>query len=225
MKLVKYTESNPVNYNANYGTTDYSNSSDKGVTFQDVNKQGKRLIRTFSSDADPVWYKPLAQETNIPNALISLIVYTAPRVYSSILTSQDSLAKIFFLLEKKVRDIVEHGISCANQNLVNSGIPHQDTQQIIFKSVSVDQQSHQNLPVNPDAMQIFLDTDTILPPPSNGTHDAKPNKSKKATLKSIEKVYVNQIIPNDKMNNFKDIFVYDVPASWSYAKIIAKLKA
>ncbi|GES73101.1 hypothetical protein GLOIN_2v1700277 [Rhizophagus clarus] len=73
-------------------------------------------------------------------------------------------------------------------------------------------------------MQIFPDTDTVLLPPSNGTHDAKLNKSKKAAPKSIEKVYVNQIISDDKMNNVRDIFVYDCPAGWSHVKIIAKLK-
>ncbi|GET00613.1 hypothetical protein GLOIN_2v1790075 [Rhizophagus clarus] len=197
----------------------------QGVTFQDANEQGKRLIRTFSPDAEPVQYKPLAQTTNISNTLISLIVHTVLRVYSSILTSQDFLAKIFSLLENKVGDTVQHGISRADQNLVDSGILHQDTQQIITKSVPDDQQSLPNLPVDSDAMQIFPDADTVLPSPSLSTTTAKPNKSKKAMPKSIEKVCVNQIIPNDKMNNIRDIFVYNVPAGWSYAKIIAKLKA
>ncbi|GES98372.1 hypothetical protein GLOIN_2v1676095 [Rhizophagus clarus] len=152
-------------------------------------------------------------------------IHMALRVYSSILTSQDSLAEISFLLEKKVEDMVSHRISRANQNLVNSGIPHQDIQQTTFKSVPDDQQSLQNLPVNPNNMQIFPDADTIIPPLSLSTPNAKPNKSKKAALKSIEKIYVNQIIPNDKMNNVRNIFVYDVPADWSHAKIIAKLKA
>ncbi|GBB88709.1 hypothetical protein RclHR1_15280003 [Rhizophagus clarus] len=168
----------------------------QGVTFQDVNEQDKWLIRIFGPDAESVQYKSLAQETNIPNTLISLIVHTALRVYSSVLTSQDSFAEIFSLLEKKT----------------------------IFKSVSADQQSLQNLPVSPDAMLIFPDADTVLPLPSNGTQDAKPNKSKKAASKSIEKVYINQIILDDKMNNVRDI-LYDVPAGWSHAKIIAKLKA
>ncbi|GES86661.1 hypothetical protein RCL_jg20601.t1 [Rhizophagus clarus] len=97
-----------------------------------------------------------------------------------------------------------------------------DTQQTIFKSVSDDQQ---NLPVNPNDMQIFPDTDTVLLPSSFSTLDAKLNKLKKVAPKSIEKVYINQIIPNDKMNNVRDIFVYDIPAGWSHAKIIAKLKA
>ncbi|GES88781.1 hypothetical protein GLOIN_2v1662849 [Rhizophagus clarus] len=73
-------------------------------------------------------------------------------------------------------------------------------------------------------MQIFPDTNTVLSPPSNGIHDAKPNKSKKIAPKSIEKVYINQIIPDDKMNNVRDIFIYDVPAGWFHAKIIIKLK-
>ncbi|GES91310.1 hypothetical protein RCL_jg2424.t1 [Rhizophagus clarus] len=126
---------------------------------------------------------------------------------------------------KKVRDTVSHRISRAEQNLVNSGILHQDTQQTIFKSVPDDQQSLQNLPVNPDAIQIFPDINTVLPSSFLSISDAKPNKSKKAALKSIEKVYVNQIIPNDKMNNVRNIFMYDVSAGWSHAKIIAKLKA
>ncbi|GES89855.1 hypothetical protein GLOIN_2v1765605 [Rhizophagus clarus] len=119
-------------------------------------------------------------------------VHTALRVYSSILNSQDSLAEIFFLLEKKVGDTVEHGISRTVQNLVNSDFP---------------------------------DADTVLLPPSLSTIDAKPNKSKKAAPKSIEKVYINQIILNDKMNNIRDIFVYEIPVGWSHAKIIAELKA
>ncbi|GBB83274.1 hypothetical protein RclHR1_01000030 [Rhizophagus clarus] len=153
--------------------------------FQDANDQGKQLIRTFSPKAEPVWYKPLAQQTNISNTLIFLIVHMALRVYSGILTSQDSLAEIFSLLKKKVEDTVSDGISRADQNLP---------------------------PAGPDTMQIFPDTDTVLPPPSLSTPDTKPNKSKKVTPKSIEKVYVNQIILNDKMNNVRDIFVYDVPA-------------
>ncbi|GBB83451.1 hypothetical protein RclHR1_10180003 [Rhizophagus clarus] len=112
-----------------------------------------------------------------------------------------------------MEDTVSDEISRADQNLVNSGIPHQDTQQIITKLVSDDHQSLQNLPVDPDAMQIFHDADTVLPPPFLSTTDTKPNKSKKAAPKSIEKVYVNQIIPNDKMNNVRNIFIYDVPAS------------
>ncbi|GBC00899.1 hypothetical protein RclHR1_00400013 [Rhizophagus clarus] len=168
---------------------------------KDANEQGKWLIQTFGLDAEPVRYKPLTQKTNIPNILISLIVHTTLRVYSSILNSQDSLAKIFSLLKKKVEDTVEHRISRTEQNLVNSGIPHQDTQQTIPKSVPDDHQSLQNPPVDPDVMQIFSDADTVLPPPSLSTIDAKPNKSKKAATKSIEKVYVNQLIPNDKMNN------------------------
>ncbi|GBB96718.1 hypothetical protein RclHR1_02810036 [Rhizophagus clarus] len=74
-------------------------------------------------------------------------------------------------------------------------------------------------------MQIFPDADTVLPPFFLSTPDAKPNKFKKAAPKSIEKVYVNQIIPNDKKNNIRDIFVYDISAGWSHAKIIAELKA
>ncbi|GES86795.1 hypothetical protein RCL_jg20715.t1 [Rhizophagus clarus] len=196
----------------------------QSITFQDANEQGKWLIQTFGLDAEPVRYKPLTQKTNIPNILISLIVHTTLRVYSSILNSQDSLAKIFSLLKKKVEDTVEHRISRTEQNLVNSGIPHQDTQQTIPKSVPDDHQSLQNPPVDPDVMQIFSDADTVLPPPSLSTIDAKPNKSKKAATKSIEKVYVNQLIPNDKMNNVRNIFVYDVLASWSHIKIITELK-
>ncbi|GES96644.1 hypothetical protein RCL_jg14662.t1 [Rhizophagus clarus] len=73
-------------------------------------------------------------------------------------------------------------------------------------------------------MQIFPDTDTVLLPPFLSMSDTKPNKSKRAASKSIEKVYVNQIISNDKMDNIKDIFIYDISAGWFHAKIIAKLK-
>ncbi|GBC10153.1 hypothetical protein RclHR1_09390009 [Rhizophagus clarus] len=82
-------------------------------------------------------YKPTYGSTNYSDS--SAEVHTALRVYSSILTSQDSLAEIFSLLEKKVGDTVEHEISHADQNLVNSSISHQDTQQTISKSVSADQ--------------------------------------------------------------------------------------
>ncbi|GBB95384.1 hypothetical protein RclHR1_25200001 [Rhizophagus clarus] len=108
MEAIEFTKYYP--YKPTYGSTNYSDSSDKG----------KQLIQTFGSDAEPVRYKPLAQKTNIPNILISLIVHTALRVYSSILTSQDSLIEISSLLEKKVEDMVKHRILRADQNLVNS---------------------------------------------------------------------------------------------------------
>ncbi|GES73949.1 hypothetical protein RCL_jg4359.t1 [Rhizophagus clarus] len=114
----------------------------QSIIFQNVNDQGKQLIRTFSPEVEPIRYKPLAQQTNILNILISLIVHTALRVYSD-----------------------------------------------------------------------FSDADIILPPPSLSTSNTKPNKSKKAASKSIEKVYINQIILNDKMNNVRDIFVYDISAA------------
>ncbi|GBB94289.1 hypothetical protein RclHR1_23250001 [Rhizophagus clarus] len=183
----------------------------QGVTFQDANEQGKRLIRTFSPDAEPVQYKPLAQTTNISNTLISLIVHTVLRVYSSILTSQDFLAKIFSLLENKVGDTVQHGISRADQNLVDSGILHQDTQQIITKSVPDDQQSLPNLPVDSDAMQIFPDADTVLPSPSLSTTTAKPNKSKKAMPKSIEKFPGNWSLQQRKRREQFRLYFNDLP--------------
>ncbi|GES84271.1 hypothetical protein RCL_jg6899.t1 [Rhizophagus clarus] len=123
----------------------------QGITFQNANEQGKQLIRTFGPNMEPVWYKPLVQQINIPNTLISLIVHTA--------------------------------------------------------------------------LRIFPNTSTVQPPPFLSILDAKPNKSKKAAPKSIEKVYVNQIILDNKKNNIRDIFIYDVPAGWFHAKIIAKLKA
>ncbi|GBB90748.1 hypothetical protein RclHR1_01780015 [Rhizophagus clarus] len=122
-------------------------------------------------------------------------VHTALRVYSSILNSQDSLAEIFFLLEKKVGDTVEHGISRTVQNLVNSGIPHQYTQKTISKSVSDDHQSLQNLPVDPDAMQISLMQILYY------------------CLLPLVQLMLNQI--NLRRQR----------PSWSHAKIIAELKA
>ncbi|GBB92989.1 hypothetical protein RclHR1_20970001 [Rhizophagus clarus] len=106
----------------------------------------------------------LSQQTNIPNTLISLIVYMILRVYSDILTSQDSIAEISFLLEKKVGDMVSHEISYKDKNLVNSSILYQDTQQTFFKSVPDAQQSLPKSPVQPNNMQIFFDADTVLPP-------------------------------------------------------------
>ncbi|GBB94419.1 hypothetical protein RclHR1_23500002 [Rhizophagus clarus] len=126
-------------------------------------------------------------------------IHMALRVYLGILTNQDSLAEISSLFENKVRETVSQEISRANQNLVDS--------------------------VNSNNMQIFPDADTVILPPSLNMSGTKPNKSKKAALKSIEKVYINQIIPNDKMTNVRDIFVYDVSASWSHTKIIAEFKA
>ncbi|GES82731.1 hypothetical protein RCL_jg11542.t1 [Rhizophagus clarus] len=126
-----------------YGSTDYEYSSDEGSkiqedTFQSAltrnqkkklrkkNKklQHKQLPISQHPKAEPVQYKPLAQQANILNTLISLIVHTALRVYSGILNSQDSLAEIFSLLEKKVGDTVDYKISHADQNPVNSGISH-----------------------------------------------------------------------------------------------------
>ncbi|GES89229.1 hypothetical protein RCL_jg17157.t1 [Rhizophagus clarus] len=151
-------------------------------------------------------------------------VHTALIVYLSILTSQNFLAEISFLLEEKVGNTVSYRISRADQNLVNSDILHQNTQQTSFKSVPDDQQSLKNLPVNPDDIQVFPDLDTVSQISSLSILNAKLNKSKKAAPKSIEKVYVNQIILNDKMNNVRDIFVYDIFTGYSHAKIIVKLK-
>ncbi|GES92546.1 hypothetical protein RCL_jg28875.t1 [Rhizophagus clarus] len=222
-------------YKPTYGSTDYSDSSDEGEkmlddTFQPVltKNQKKKLQKkakkpqhkqlpipqtSTSKQKQPqtqdevLLFRTLTRQTANTNfgPDAEPVCSYGLRVYSSIFTNQDSLAEIFSFLEKKVGNTVEHGISRADQNLVNSGILHQYTQQTISKSVSANQQSLQNPPVNPDAMQIFPDADTVLLPPSNGIHDAKPNKSKKAATKSIEKVYVNQIIPDDKMNNVRDI--------------------
>ncbi|GBC04309.1 hypothetical protein RclHR1_05600009 [Rhizophagus clarus] len=226
-------------YKPTYGSTDYSDSSDEGEkmlddTFQPVltKNQKKKLQKKakkpqhkqlpIPQTSTSKQKQPQTQD-EVKHVYIQALLHSFEirvfsyglRVYSSIFTNQDSLAEIFSFLEKKVGNTVEHGISRADQNLVNSGILHQYTQQTISKSVSANQQSLQNPPVNPDAMQIFPDADTVLLPPSNGIHDAKPNKSKKAATKSIEKVYVNQIIPDDKMNNFR-LYLNDLPQDSNY---------
>ncbi|GBC10222.1 hypothetical protein RclHR1_09450006 [Rhizophagus clarus] len=66
-----------------------------------------------------------------------------------------------------------------------------------------------------------------IPPQPSGSDNITPKnmKIKKAVDKSVEKIYVNTTIPDDKQANIRDIFIYNVPSSWSYEKILAELKA
>ncbi|GBB93510.1 hypothetical protein RclHR1_21850001 [Rhizophagus clarus] len=69
--------------------------------------------------------------------------------------------------------------------------------------------------------------DTTIPSQPSGSSNTttKDKKKKKITAKSVEKIFVNTNIPDEKVNNIRDIFVYDIPSSWSHEKILAELKA
>ncbi|GES94503.1 hypothetical protein RCL_jg5891.t1 [Rhizophagus clarus] len=82
----------------------------------------------------------------------------------------------------------------------------------ISKLVPDDQQLLPKLPVQPDDMMIFSDPNIVLQPPLSSVFNTKPNKSNKGAPKSIEKIYVNQTILKDKMNNIRNIFIYNIPA-------------
>ncbi|GBB95283.1 hypothetical protein RclHR1_25000003 [Rhizophagus clarus] len=69
------------------------------------------------------------------------------------------------------------------------------------------------------------DTPMLLQPSGSGNTTSKDKKKKKVTDKSVEKIFVDTNIPDEKVNNIRDIFVYDVPSSWSHEKILAELKA
>ncbi|GBB97387.1 hypothetical protein RclHR1_29830002 [Rhizophagus clarus] len=57
--------------------------------------------------------------------------------------------------------------------------------------------------------------DTTIPPQPSGSSDttSKPKKKKKVTEKSVEKIFVDTNIPDENVNNIRDIFVYDIPSS------------
>ncbi|GBB92702.1 hypothetical protein RclHR1_20440005 [Rhizophagus clarus] len=75
-------------------------------------------------------------------------------------------------------------------------------------------------------MQNANNDQPILSQPSGSSNTTpKDKKKKKVPEKSVEKIFVDTNIPDEKFNNIRDIFVYDVPSSWSHNKILAELKA
>ncbi|GBB96791.1 hypothetical protein RclHR1_28340001 [Rhizophagus clarus] len=69
------------------------------------------------------------------------------------------------------------------------------------------------------------DTPMLSQPSGSSNTTLKDKKKKKVTDKSVEKIFVDTNIPDEKVNKIRDIFVYDVPSSWSHEKILAELKA
>ncbi|GBB86924.1 hypothetical protein RclHR1_13370010 [Rhizophagus clarus] len=71
-----------------------------------------------------------------------------------------------------------------------------------------------------------INDDTPIPLQPSGSSNTTPKdkKKKKVTDKSVEKIFVDTNIPDEKVNNIRDIFVYDVPSSWSHEKILAEFK-
>ncbi|GES82428.1 hypothetical protein GLOIN_2v1662849 [Rhizophagus clarus] len=59
----------------------------------------------------------------------------------------------------------------------------------------------------------------------SSSSNTKTKNSNKILLKAVEKIYVNNEIPDDKKHHVKDIFIYDISINWTQEKIIAKLKA
>ncbi|GES82490.1 hypothetical protein RCL_jg5084.t1 [Rhizophagus clarus] len=58
----------------------------------------------------------------------------------------------------------------------------------------------------------------------SSSSNTKTKNSNKILLKAVEKIYVNNKIPDDKKHHVRDIFIYDIPISWTQEKIIAELK-
>ncbi|GBC07715.1 hypothetical protein RclHR1_07650002 [Rhizophagus clarus] len=148
-------------------------------------------------------------------------------------------AKVSSNLEKKVGDTVVKEMLCGMQNLVNSGDSHLVTPPIIPELGISQPGTSSKSPIMPEqrpptADEELIDVnmenandDTLIPLQPSGSSNTTPKdkKKKKVTDKSVEKIFVDTNIPDEKVNNIRDIFVYDVPSSWSHKKILAELKA
>ncbi|GBB95978.1 hypothetical protein RclHR1_26580002 [Rhizophagus clarus] len=209
------------------------------ITSDTAQQQGKRLIKTFGSTAEPVKYKDISRKTNIPNTLVSLIIHSGLRIFEAFLHQPDFFQKISSNLEEKVGGPVADGISRDIQNPVNSDDSHLVTQPILPELGISQPATSSKSPIMPEQRPSTADIelinvnmenandDTTIPsqPSSSSNTTAKSNKKQKVTDKSVDKIFVNTNIPDDKVNNIRDIFVYDVPSSWSHEKILAELKA
>ncbi|GES91381.1 hypothetical protein GLOIN_2v1662849 [Rhizophagus clarus] len=209
------------------------------ITSGTVQEQGKRLIKTFGAAAEPVRYKAISQRTNILNTLVSLVVHSGLRVFECYLHQPEFFEKVSSNFEKKVGDTVVKEMSCGMQNPVNSGDSHLVTPPIIPEiGISQPGTSSKSL-IMPEQRPSTADEELInvnmenanddnpIPLQPSGSSNTTPNdkKKKKVTDKSVEKIFVDANIPDEKVNNIRDIFIYDVPSSWSHEKILAELKA
>ncbi|GBB85651.1 hypothetical protein RclHR1_12130008 [Rhizophagus clarus] len=209
------------------------------ITSGTAQEQGKRLIKTFGAAAEPVRYKDISRKTNIPNTLVSLIIHSGLRIFEAFLHQPEFFQKISSNLEEKVGGPVADGISRDIQNLVNSGDSHLVTPLIIPELGISQPGTSSKSPIMPeqrpptadeeliDVNMEYANDETLIPlQPSGSSHTTpKDKKKKKVTDKSVEKLFVDTNIPDEKVNNIRDIFVYDVPSSWSHEKILAELKA
>ncbi|GBB84638.1 hypothetical protein RclHR1_11200001 [Rhizophagus clarus] len=209
------------------------------ITSGTAQEQGKRLIKTFGAAAEPVRYKDISRKTNIPNTLVSLIIHSGLRIFEAFLYQPEFFQKISSNLEEKVGGSVADGISRDIQNLVNSGDSHLVTP-LIMPEIGISQPgTSSKSPIMPEQrpptadeelidvnMEIANDDTPVPPHPSDSSNTMPKDKKKKKVLeKSVEKIIVDTNIPDEKVNNIRDIFVYDVPSSWSHEKILAELKA
>ncbi|GBB99921.1 hypothetical protein RclHR1_36830002 [Rhizophagus clarus] len=209
------------------------------ITSGTAQEQGKRLIKTFGAAAEPVRYKDISRKMNISNTLVSLIIHSGLRIFEAFLHQSEFFQKISSNLEKKVGGLVADGISRDIQNLVNSGDLHLVTP-LIIPEIGISQPgTSSKSPIMPEQRPPTADEELIninmenanndtpmpLQPSSSSNTTPKDKKKKKVTDKSVEKIFVDTNIPNEKVNNIRDIFVYDVPSSWSHKKILAELKA
>ncbi|GBB98815.1 hypothetical protein RclHR1_03330012 [Rhizophagus clarus] len=196
------------------------------ITSGTAQEQGKRLIKTFGAAAEPVRYKAILQQTNIPNTLCYL-------------HQPEFFEKVSSNLEKKVGDTVVKEMSCGMQNPVNSGDSHLVIPPIIPELGISQPGNSSKSPIMPEqrpstADEELIDVnienandDTPIPPQPSGSSNTTPKNKKKmkVTDKSVEKIFVDTNIPDEKVNNIRDIFVYNVPSSWFHEKILAELKA
>ncbi|GBB88307.1 hypothetical protein RclHR1_14880001, partial [Rhizophagus clarus] len=180
------------------------------ITSGTAQEQGKRLIKTFGAAAKPCY-----------------------------LHQPEFFEKVSSNLEKKVGDTVVKEMSRGMQNPVNSGDSHLVIPPIIPEIGISQPGTSLKSPIMPEQRPSTADEELIdvnmentnddnpIPLQPSGSSNTTPNdkKKKKVTDKSVEKIFVNANIPDEKVNNIRDIFVYDVPSSWSHEKILAELKA
>ncbi|GBB98251.1 hypothetical protein RclHR1_03180016 [Rhizophagus clarus] len=141
-----------------------------------------------------------------------------------------------FLQKKKVGDPVSYKESCERLKQIISGDTHHHTPQPVPDSAVdqpvLDQPVIQPKPVIPSAQQAddaMQGEDqphfTLSGPVPSGSTTTPKLKKKKVSAKAVEKIYTDFHIPEDRRNNLREIFVYDVPAKWTHEKILAELKS
>ncbi|GES73122.1 hypothetical protein RCL_jg2176.t1 [Rhizophagus clarus] len=159
-------------------------------------KTKKRKNKKKMKNKQPVSTpQPVVLPLIITDAQIALWSGTAIeqglRIFEAFLHQPEFFQRVSSNLEKIVDEPVTDEMSRDMQNLVNSA-----------ESELID--VNKNL-TNDDA--------TILPQPSGSSNTTPNHKKKLKTVdKSVKKIFIDTNIPNDKISNIRDIFVYDIPS-------------